>query len=186
MRQPRVDYDALAPTYNQRFVASDRPAVATALQDLVATTPGQRALEVGCGTGRWLEALHTVASAVYGLDPSQGMLRQAQQRALPLRLVQGRGESLPFATGVFELVSCVNVIHHMRDPRTFIREALRSLTPKGTLAIIGMDPHDTRNAWYVYDFFEGVRMNDLNRFPAHGTVLCWLMEAGFVGLESVL
>lgn len=183
MSRSRVDYDTLAPTYNQRFVVSDRPAMAAALQDLATESSARQILEVGCGTGRWLEALHAAAFTVFGLDPSRGMLQQARQRPLPLRLVQGWGESLPYAAGAFELVSCVNALHHMTDPRAFIREARRVLAPGGRLAIAGTDPHDTRNAWYVYDFFEGVYAGELSRFPVHETVLQWLAEAGLVGVE---
>lgn len=183
MNRQRVDYDTLAPTYNQRYIASDRPAIAAALRDLVASIHAQRVLEVGCGTGRWLEALHSVAPTAAGLDPSRGMLRQAQQRALPVHLVQGRGETLPLTAGAFELVSCVNVLHHLSEPRTFFGEARRILAPGGQLAIIGMDPHDMRNTWYVYEFFEGVYAHDLRRFPVQETVLRWLADTGFVELE---
>lgn len=183
MNRQRVDYDALAPTYNQRFAVSDRPAMAAALQALAAENAARRILEVGCGTGRWLEALYAAAFAVFGLDPSRGMLRQARQRALPLRLVQGQGEILPYAASAFELVSCVNALHHMSDPRAFIREARRVLAHGGKIAIASSDPHNGRNSWYVYDFFAGVQARDLHRFPAHETVLQWLTEAGFVGVE---
>lgn len=188
MKRARVDYDTLAPTYNQRFVVSDRPAMAAMLQSLATESAACQILEVGCGTGRWLEALHAAAFhaaafTVFGLDPSRGMLEQARQRSLPLRLVQGQGESLPYADSGFELVSCINALHHMNDPRAFIREARRVLAPGGRLAIASMDPHDTRNAWYVYDFFEGVHARDLSRFPAHETVLQWLAEVGLVEVE---
>lgn len=179
-----VDYDALAPTYNQRFADDkDRPATARALLELAGNFNAQRILEVGCGTGRWLAELHAVADRCYGLDPSRGMLAQARNRAAPIHLTRGRGERLPFPDGTFDLAYCVNAIHHMDGQQTFIQEARRVLRDGGALAVIGMDPHEQRHTWYVYDYFEGVYATDLARFPSWETVLDWMRAAGFQNVE---
>jgi SAM-dependent methyltransferase len=186
----RVDYDRIAPTYNQRFSDDDRqPAgdsrsgTAQALLGLVrdleaARGRAPRVLEVGCGTGKWLADLQATGSSLFGLDRSMGMLRQGQRRAPPLDLVRGRAEQLPFPAASFDLVYCVNAIHHFDRPRAFIAEACRLLRPGGRLAVIGMDPHGRREKWYVYRYFEGVYETDLRRFPSWADVAGWMSAEG--------
>ncbi|HOU14979.1 MAG TPA: class I SAM-dependent methyltransferase [Anaerolineae bacterium] len=179
-----VNYDALAPTYNQRFEKDkDRPETARALLELADSLNAQRILEVGCGTGRWLAEMRTLTEHSYGLDPSRGMLAQARRRNTQLRFTRGRGEYLPFRDGTFDLVYCVNAIHHMDGQQMFIQEARRVLRAGGALVVIGMDPHGQRDTWYVYDYFAGVYEADLARFPSWETVLDWMRAAGFQHVE---
>ena len=180
---PRVDYDALAPTYNTRFEAkSARPDIALALADLARDLHAHRILEAGCGTGHWLAGLRPLTGQCYGLDPSAGMLAQARRQSAPLRLLRGRGERLPFAAGALDMVYCVTALHHREKPRAFVREARRALRPGGLLALIGMDPHGRRGSWYVYEYFAGSYETDLVRFPSWEVVLDWLSAAGFAQL----
>lgn len=187
MKDTHVDYDALAPTYNQRFSDEhDRLATARALTDMVHRLDAQTILEVGCGTGRWLAGLRALTEQGYGLDPSKGMLAQAHARGMQLQLTRGRGEHLPFPDATFDLVYCVNAIHHMDGQQTFIQEAQRVLRDGGALAVIGMDPHIGRETWYVYDYFPGTYETDLARFPSWETVLDWMRAAGFRQTERRL
>ncbi|HQE91293.1 MAG TPA: methyltransferase domain-containing protein [Anaerolineae bacterium] len=184
MKDTHVNYDALAPTYNRRFEEDkDRPATARTLLELAGNLNVQRVLEVGCGTGRWLAELHTFTKHCYGLDPSKGMLAQAYGRNLRLRLARGRGERLPFSDAMFDLVYCVNAIHHMDGQQTFIQEARRVLRDGGALAVIGMTPREQRHTWYIYEYFEGVYETDLARFPSWETVIDWMRAAGFQNVE---
>jgi ubiquinone/menaquinone biosynthesis C-methylase UbiE len=183
VRVPEVDYEGLAPTYDQRFIEGSSSGKATGLLSLARALDAARILEVGCGTGHWLQVLASVAGPIYGLDLSPGMLRQARRRQVPLHLVRGRAAHLPFPGGTFDLVYCVDAIHHFGDPRTFVVEAARLLRPGGALAVVGMDPRTHRDRWYVYDYFPGTYETDLARFPAWDTVLDWMRAAGLARLE---
>lgn len=190
MPEPRVDYDRIAPGYNRRFAANDTRGVAVALRSLVRELAGERArnreplsiLEVGCGTGHWLAGLEG-GHRLRGLDLSAGMLSQARQRPIRLDLVRGRAGRLPFAGGTFDLVYCVNAIHHFDDRPAFVAEARRLLRAGGALAVAGMDPRRARAGWYVYDYFPGTYEADLARFPSWGTVADWMIAAGFTGFS---
>jgi ubiquinone/menaquinone biosynthesis C-methylase UbiE len=183
-----VDYDRIAPTYNQRFGENDRSGTTEALlaiaRDLAASredTP--RVLEVGCGTGKWLTDLDTampraVTLHIYGIDLSMGMLRQACRRRAALRLARGRAERLPFPAAAFEWVYCVNAIHHFDRPHAFISEACRLLRHGGRLTVVGMDPHGRRESWYVYRYFDGVYETDLWRFPSWAEIADWMSAEG--------
>jgi ubiquinone/menaquinone biosynthesis C-methylase UbiE len=120
---------------------------------------------------------------VYGLDLSSGMLCRARDKGFLLSLVRGRASQLPFAGATFDLVYCVNAIHHFDRPRAFIYEACHTLRPGGTLAVIGMDPREQRDTWYIYDYFEGIYERDLRRFPSWGTVMGWMAEEGLADVE---
>ncbi len=179
----RVDYDRIAPTYDQRFADGGLRGVAAALRALVEGRGVGWVLEVGCGTGHWLAGLRPVAGRLVGLDLSAGMLVQGRQRGERLSLVRGRAGQLPWPDGSIELVYCVNAIHHFQEQRAFVSEARRLLRPGGALAVIGMDPRVQRSRWYIYDYFDGIYETDLARFPSWGTVLDWMTEAGFEPIE---
>jgi SAM-dependent methyltransferase len=174
-----VDYDHIAPRYDERYRPGVEPlaGVSAVLHALAARAT--TVLEAGCGTGHWLAELQAPGRMVAGLDLSQGMLRQARAHDTPLAVTHGRAEQLPFAAGSFDLVVCVNALHHFARPAAFVAEAYRVGQPGGALAIAGMDPHAGRDHWYVYDYFPGTRETDLARFPSSGTLLDWLSAAGF-------
>jgi SAM-dependent methyltransferase len=179
----RVNYDQIAPTYDKRYVADELSNTAKALLALAESISAERVLEVGCGTAHWLAHLDTIADQLHGLDFSPGMLGQAQQREQALRLVHGRAGQLPYAGTYFDLVYCVNAIHHFQQKASYVSEARRLLRPGGALAIIGMDPKTSGDEWYIYDYFEGTLETDLARFPSWGTVMDWMLKAGFEWIE---
>jgi len=127
--------------------------------------------------------MHWVGKELYGLDLSTGMLNQARERRTGLRLVNGYARRLPFESGMFDLVFCVNAIHHFQDSRGFVSEAARVLRRGGALAVVGNDPHGRRESWFVYRYFDGVYETDLMRFPTWKTVRGWMMEDGFENIE---
>jgi SAM-dependent methyltransferase len=177
----RVNYDQIASTYNQRYQENPLTGTEKALCQLVRLTDAQTILEVGCGTGRWLDGLvtHFPEAHLFGLDYSRGMLTQARGRLDSPRLIHGKAGQLPFKKDSFDLVFCVNALHHFDDPHEFIVRAQPLLQLGGILAIIGQVPHDRRNNWFVYDYFEGIYEMDLQRFTTWGTVMEWMIAAGF-------
>lgn len=179
----RVDYDRLASTYDRRFAQDAPGGVTRALQALARGGHADRILEVGCGTGYWLAGLGAasgpIAGSLHGLDLSTGMLAQAQRREPRLRLIHGRASQLPFPSAAFDLVYCVNALHHFQRPRHFLSEARRLLRQGGALAIVGSDPRGAGSHWYVYDYFPGTYETDLARCPSWGTALDWLLAVGF-------
>jgi ubiquinone/menaquinone biosynthesis C-methylase UbiE len=183
MAHKHVDYDQVAPTYDRRYEALEYEGVASALLAVARESSAGWVLEVGCGTGRWLAHLRTVARQVYGLDASIGMLKQASQAAKGC-LVCGEASRLPFSGALFDLVFCTNAFHHFDQKQEFIFQARQALRPGGMLAIIGMDPHRVDHDWYLYHYFEGTYETDLARYPSPDAIKSWMAEAGFVQVSS--
>lgn len=179
----QIDYDRIASKYDQRFTAGTPSGEGQALRNLAREVKTSRVLEVGCGTGHWLQEMASGGPALFGLDLSTGMLHQAKVKKTPVDLIQGYARQLPFQDNSFDLVFCVNAIHHFADPQAFITEAFRSVRLEGALAVVGSGPQEWKSTWYVYRYFEGTYERDLRRFPAWGTVCQWMRAAGFKDLR---
>ncbi|MDD9968397.1 MAG: class I SAM-dependent methyltransferase [Myxococcales bacterium] len=171
-----VDYDSVAGGYDRRYVEHDYPGIDTTLRGCLSSR--QSVLEVGCGTGHWVQRLSALGHAARGLEPSAGMARQAYARGAPV--VRGRAEALPFAAESFQLVCAINAMHHFADRERFVHEALRVLRPGGQLLVVGMDPSRGEDAWFVYDYFDGTLEHDRTRYPGTATIGELCTSAGFV------
>jgi len=178
----QTNYDKIASAYNQRYIENPHPGTLKALRGILSQGNPLKVLEVGCGTSHWLEALRTIEGVLlFGLDPSFKMLHQTQHPE-GIYLTQGKAALLPFLCNAFDFVFTINAFHHFTDKFAFIKEVKRILTTNGKLFIIGMDPRDSQNNWYVYKFFKGTYDCDIKRFPAWSQVEIWLSKAGFKNL----
>lgn len=180
-----VDYDQLAASYDQRYELISPPrGIGKALCDLARQTHSHTVLEVGCGTGHWLAELERIGCSGFGLDRSSGMLSKARGKLASLRLVKGDSAALPFCAESFDLICCVNALHHFDLPIAFIAEAFRTLRAGGALAIVSKNQHAGRERWYLYDYFPGTLDRDLDRYASTGAQIDWMDRAGFDPLEA--
>lgn len=90
-------------------------------------------LDTGCGTGINLKYLQILGDA-YGLDISKDALRFSKSRGLS-SLICGSADSLPFKNDLFDLVLALDVIEHIDDDLSAVRELNRVLKPGGRLII---------------------------------------------------
>ena len=187
MTHHRLNYDKISSDYNQRYPTSIHWDRGDALLDLAHQVNAKSVLEVGSGTGYWLNLLNQVTPQLYGLDFSAGMIAQAKNQPAPLKLTRGTATHLPFRSESFDLLYCVDAIHHFGDHEAFINESFRVLTPGGALAVIGHDPHTGDFNWYFYDYFDTVYETDLKRYPSGDALMGMMKQAGFrnVGRQNV-
>jgi ubiquinone/menaquinone biosynthesis C-methylase UbiE len=156
-------YDALVDV----FFAGRRSAVFNRLVQLSGAKPGDRVLDVGCGTGyltRRLARAATPKGKAIGLDASSGMLQQAR-RACPsdtCEFVVGAAEKLEFNDGSFDVVTSSLMLHHL--PAQLRAEALsemhRVLRPGGRLLIAEFRPPTTRLARHLIGSMTGPAMQE--------------------------
>lgn len=99
--------------------------------------PGQRVLDVGCGTGQLARWLHEAASDthVIGLDLARAHLAAATTRHERLSWVQADASCLPFADDTFDWIWLSNTLNHLRDPGAWLGDARRLLRRDGRVVI---------------------------------------------------
>jgi SAM-dependent methyltransferase len=173
----KVDYERVAPGYDRRYAERSYRGVEEALTSFLEGA-ARDALEVGCGTGHWLERMSAAGHRAVGVDASPAMVRRARA-ACRARVAVATAEALAFAAARFDAVVCVNAFHHFPDKHRFLAEAWRVLRPGGRFFSVGMDPHGGVRKWVIYDFFPGTWDADRIRFPAPAAIRSWLAAAGF-------
>jgi len=176
----RVDYDALAAGYAAHRYPD--AAVVAALRDgLDAST---RVLEVGCGTGNYIGALHAETGAhCVGVDPSREMLELARARAPEVEFLDGIAEALPVPAESFDLVFSVDVVHHLGDLRSAVVESARALRSGGRLCIVTEDEEMLASRIHARYFPESVDV-DRARYPAVEALRAAVAEAGLADIRE--
>ncbi len=117
---------------------------------LVRVGPGQRALDVCCGTGDVTLALARTGAEVTGVDFSPEMLAVARRRAaraeVAVRLVRGDALALPFPETSFDAVTCSYGLRNLADFAAGVAELARVLRPDGRLGLLDFG-RPTRPVW---------------------------------------
>jgi ubiquinone/menaquinone biosynthesis C-methylase UbiE len=137
------------------YAASNVHKFGPSLAKLIALarpTANDICLDVGTGAGHTAAALAQTAKKVYGLDPSEGMRKAAQEsygQLENLEFVAGSSEATGFEDETFDIVTARHTLHHHPSmPRT-LAEIKRVLKPNGRLVIVDeITPNEDVNDWY--------------------------------------
>lgn len=111
--------------------------------DRVGIGPGQRVLEVGCGSGVFLRAAAERGAAVTGVDSSERLVELARDRAPEAELMVGDLQALPFDDDSFDVVAGFNAFFFAADMVAALREAGRVARPGGSVVIQVWGRHGT-------------------------------------------
>jgi len=147
---PAAGRDWRLPLYDPFVKLLGGDAARRVLLDEAAPRPGQRVLDVGCGTGTLatlIKQLHPEVEVV-GLDPDPKALararRKAERAAVSVQFDQGFGDELPYAEASFDRVFSSFMFHHLpaEEKGTTLREARRVLKTDGVFYIMDFEgPH---------------------------------------------
>jgi ubiquinone/menaquinone biosynthesis C-methylase UbiE len=139
-----------ANAYEALFVPALFQQWTARVVDAAQIQPGQRVLDVACGTGilaREVASRTGPTGSVVGLDLSPRMLAVAERLAPVVDWRQSAAESLPFPDESFDaVVSQFGLMFFTDGPRAF-REMLRVLRPGGCLAVAAWDSLDNIPAY---------------------------------------
>lgn len=112
------------------------PARVQFISSHATVAQGSLLLDVGCGGGLLSEALGRVGYTVTGLDASQEMIQIAKQHAKMdpfLRVEYRHGSVEDWSPESMDIVTAMEVVEHVTEPRAFVKTLSGILKPGGTL-----------------------------------------------------
>jgi ubiquinone/menaquinone biosynthesis C-methylase UbiE len=144
---PAMGRDALLPLYDTVTRLLGVASLHRQLIEQAGIEPGQRVLEIGCGTGNLtLLATRLQPGADFvALDPDARALararRNAERRHVAVRLDHGFAEELPSPDGSFDRVLSSLMLHHLElgAKRATLQQVARVLRPEGSLHLLDID-----------------------------------------------
>ncbi len=127
-----------------RHIGRYGPALAARLIAAAGLSPGQRALDVGCGPGALTAALAELLGAgnVAAVDPSEPFARACGSRVPGVRVEVAAAEALPFGDDSFDASLSQLVVNFMSDAPAGVGEMRRVTRPGGTVAAAVWDYAD--------------------------------------------
>ena len=126
-------FDRIAPVYDfmNRAMTLGLDTRWRRLTVAVAVRPGDRVLDVCCGTGDLALASSEAGAHVVGLDFSEKMLARARNKSDAVDWVRGDAAAMPFADGEFDAVTVGFGIRNLEDLERGLAEIARVLRPGG-------------------------------------------------------
>ena len=98
--------------------------------ELLHPKPGERILDIGCGTGHLTARIAESGAEVIGLDSSAEMLQQARSAHPHLQFVLGDARDFTFPQP-FDAIFSNAALHWIKEPRDVIRSVHAALKPDG-------------------------------------------------------
>lgn len=120
--------------------AADKPYIKRTMGKFIAALiaihpPPARLLDIGCAYGYFVEMALAAGYDAYGIDPSSHAATRAKQR-LNVRIQEGTIGSVKFPRDIrFGIITMLDVVEHLADPRTDLRHVSRLLTDDGRVLI---------------------------------------------------
>jgi len=127
-----------AEIYESAFVPAIFAQWSPMLLDAVGAEPGQRVLDVACGTGvlaRTAADRVGPTGKVVGVDLSEGMLSVARRLRPDIAWQRGDATDLPLADADFDVTVCQSALMFMPDATAALREMARVTRPGGRLVV---------------------------------------------------
>ena len=165
-RQDKVQhhYDSVADVYDHYYDHRRGRSYHTHVSSqLMRPLPrGGRLLDIGCGTGLFVEKFIKTGGTAVGLDISRKMISRAQWRCPTSDFIVGTGEKIPFSDNSFEAISSLLVFSYVKDPLAMLKESFRVLKPGGVISICTLGKKlVTRGIPAMYQFSEMMKFTHI-------------------------
>jgi ubiquinone/menaquinone biosynthesis C-methylase UbiE len=187
---PAAGRDWLLPLYDPIATLLGTESAHRQLIEQADLRPGQRVLEIGCGTGNLTLLVKTLHPAVdvVGLDPDPKALdrarRKAERQRVSVALDRGYSDELPYPDGTYDRVLSAFMFHHLeRDEKgRSLHQVRRVLTRGGSVHVLDFGGSHDRSGGFLARFLHGSgHLRDNSR----DAILALMRDAGLVDAREV-
>jgi ubiquinone/menaquinone biosynthesis C-methylase UbiE len=152
-QQASASRQSPAEVYERAIVPAVFAPWVEALLGHTGLGPGQRLLDIACGTGivaRTAAGIVGDTGRVVGLDLNSSMLEVAQTLEPSIEWREGSAVDLPFPDQSFDVVTCQQGLQFFPNRLNAVREMRRVLAPGGRLAAAVWCPVETCPGYYAF------------------------------------
>jgi SAM-dependent methyltransferase len=129
LRHPVLDQASAYRLWSATYDTDPNPLLALeqrVLTERLAVTSATGVLDLGTGTGRWLEYARALGARAFGVDLSPQMLAVAARKGMQGRLIQATLSALPFPDDFADLAICSFALGYVPSPEPAFREMART------------------------------------------------------------
>lgn len=126
----KIQKQAVNSGWHQKWIIT----LSKKMMDIIEVK-GQHFLDIGCGSGAVSTYFaKTYAATITGIDIDRKEIKKAQSRTNgPIHFLQADTIHLPFKDETIDIVTCFDVLHHIKTWENALKEIKRVLKPKGYL-----------------------------------------------------
>ncbi|HOI58510.1 MULTISPECIES: methyltransferase domain-containing protein [unclassified Methanoculleus] len=137
MKKVQQHYDEVADVYDDRYDGRRGKCYHKHICDHVMSVLPRDGflLDLGCGTGLFVQRYVEEGGRAVGLDISPGMVRHGRHRCPESGFCVGTADVLPFKDETFNALASLLAFSYVPDPEGMLRECYRVLKPGGRIAI---------------------------------------------------
>lgn len=161
-------YDKIGTGYNSTRQAD--PYLTDRFFSLLRPQIGKRYLDIGCGTGNYINALANKGLHFIGVEPSEKMLSEAKLHNPSITWLSGTAEHIPADDQAFDGIIATLTIHHWTDIKKAFTELNRVLTDNGRIVIFTSTPEQMKGYWLNH-YFPKMLYASIVQMPSLDTIL---------------
>ena len=174
-------YNSIGKGYNDTRKAD--PYISGRIAAHLQPVDGSVYLDIGCGTGNYLQYLTEHGVSLWGIDPSETMLDTAKQKCPGSTLVKGYAEKIPATDDFFSGAMAIFTFHHWTSKQRALSELYRVLKPGSRLVFLSFTPEQMDGYWLAH-YFPGMIARSGALIPGEGIMKAMLHEAGFAAVDT--
>jgi 2-polyprenyl-3-methyl-5-hydroxy-6-metoxy-1,4-benzoquinol methylase len=127
-------------------------------RDSIAFVPNGRALDIGCGNGKFMLAMNSLGWKFEGVEFNPVAVDVCHEAGL--KVFHGELRAAAYKDNSFDLITARHVIEHMPDPNNFMCEIIRILKKGGRLVIETPNSQALGRRWFGTNWYA-------NEVPRH-------------------
>lgn len=137
-------------------------------------------VDIGCGTGNeTLNIYNNFKCKIYGIDPSENMLKKARQKTDEIAWLKGHAESISLRNNSVDIITSFFSTHHFSNISKVISEYKR-IVKKSGIVFLATISHDQMRSSLEYKFFPELLEYDIKRVPAIEHIESLFVQSGFI------